>query len=166
MTDAMARVYVSIGSNIGREKNIRGALQSLEQRYGKLFRSSIYETGAVGFDGDNFFNLVAGFDTQESPAQVAEQLHHIEDLHGRNRDGPRFAARTLDIDLLLYDDLVLRDSGVNIPRDEITRYAFVLKPLAEIAGGMRHPVLNRTFADLWAAFDDSDQILWPAEFAP
>jgi len=161
----MARVLVSIGSNIEREKNIRGALDSLQSRYGDLVISTVYETRAVGFDGDNFFNLVAAFETEESPLEVTGNLHAIEGQHGRDRQGPGFAARTLDIDLLLYDDLVLDYNGVKIPRDEITYYAFVLKPLAEIAGNLKHPVTGKTFAELWAAFDDHEQALWPVELA-
>lgn len=162
----MARVFVSIGSNIERERNIRGALDSLQAHFGELVVSRVYETRAIGFEGENFFNLVAAFETGQSPAEVSHTLHAIEDEHGRQRNGPRFAPRTLDIDLLLYDDLVQDEAGVTLPREEITRYAFVLKPLAEIAGERRHPVTGKTYADLWDAFSDHDQALWPVELSP
>lgn len=161
----MARVYVSIGSNIERERHIRAGLVDLEQRFGPLTLSTIYESEAVGFDGDNFYNLVAGFDTALMPQQVATELRAIEERHGRVRSGPRFSSRTLDIDLLLYDDAVLHEGKLDIPRDEIIRNAFVLLPLAEVAPDLRHPVLHERYADLWARFDQASQPLWPIELS-
>lgn len=160
----MARVYVSIGSNIGREQNIRAGVVGLKERFGELVLSSVYESEAVGFDGDSFYNLVAGFDTALSPQQVAAELRDIEEAHGRVRNGPRFSSRTLDIDLLLYDDLVLHEGRLEIPRDEITKNAFVLWPLAEIAPQLKHPQQGVTYGELWAAFDQQSQPLWPVAF--
>lgn len=159
----MARVYVSIGSNIDRDANIRSSLAALKARFGDLVQSHVYESEAVGFDGDPFYNLVVAFDTDESPQQLAETLHRIEDEHGRVRGGDKFAARTLDLDLLLYDQVRMREGRLHLPRDEITRYAFVLLPLAEIAPGERHPETGRTYADLWAEFGHDEQPLWPVE---
>lgn len=152
----MARVYVSIGSNIDRERHVRAALDALEAHYGRIQCSTIYETEAMGFEGDSFYNLVVGFDTTEQPADVSTRLRDIEDRNGRVREGPRFSARTLDLDLLLYDDLILEEGRLQLPRDEITRYAFVLKPLAEIAGSLRHPLTGKTYAQLWAEFPRKD----------
>ncbi len=160
----MARVYVSIGSNIGREQNIRAGVRDLKSRFGALILSSVYESEAVGFDGDSFYNLVAGFDTTLTPQQVAEALRTIEEAHGRIRNGPRFSSRTLDIDLLLYDDLVLHEGKLDVPRDEITRNAFVLWPLAEIAPQLEHPRLGVSYGALWASFDKQSQPLWPVTF--
>ena len=86
---------------------------------------------------------------------MAAELKAIEDRNGRLRSGPRFSARTLDLDLLLYDDLVLETP--RIPRDEILRYAFVLRPLAELDPQLVHPVTGRSMAELWAEFDASGQ---------
>lgn len=158
----MARIFVGVGSNIDRERNIQAGLRALSDAFGKLKASTIYESEAVGFAGDNFFNLVVGFDSADSPEQVSATLRAIEYRFGRDRDGGRFTPRTLDLDLLLYNDLVRNDRGVNVPREDVTRYAFVLQPLAEIAGDLRHPVSGERFADLWAAFDQSSQALWPA----
>lgn len=158
----MARVYVSIGSNIDRDAAIRGGVRALRERFGPLTLSSVYESEAVGFDGDNFYNLVAGFDSDEDVQTVAEALREIEDAHGRVRSGPRFSSRTLDLDLLLYDDLVL--ASPQIPRHEILHNAFVLWPLAEIAPEAVHPQERVTFAVLWARFDKSRQQLWPVPF--
>ena len=161
----MAQVYVSIGSNIERERNIDIALQALAAAYGELQQSSVYESAAVGFDSAPFYNLVVGFQTSDSPQAVQELLHRIEDSQGRLRTG-ELAARTLDLDLLLYDDLVIQEGRLMLPRPDIDRYAFVLGPLAEIAGERQHPVSGVRYADLWSAFDATGQELqridWPA----
>ena len=161
----MARVYVSIGTNIEREQHVRAALDALESCYGQLQCSRVYETSAVGFEGDNFYNLVVGFDTDQTPAEVGEHLRVIEDANGRVRAGPRFSSRTLDIDLLLYDDLVIEEPRLQIPRDEITKHAFVLQPLAEIAGDLRHPLMGQTYAHRWAQFPRQEQRIWAVEFS-
>lgn len=160
----MPRVYVSIGSNIERAASIRAGVQALRARYGAVLLSSVYDTEAVGFEGDDFYNLVAGFDTADDVHAVAAHLRDIEARCGRTRGSARFAPRTLDMDLLLYDDLVLDESELRLPRDEILKYAFVLGPLAEIAGGERHPVLGTRFAALWREFDGARQPLTPVEF--
>lgn len=149
----MARVYVSMGSNIERNVNVRAGLDALRQHFGELLCSAVYESKAVGFAGDNFYNLVVGFDTGEDVYAVARILHEIEDKQKRRRDGGKFASRSLDLDLILYDDLVLAHDRLKIPRDEIETYAFVLQPLAEIAPHARHPVSGIRYAQLWAQFE-------------
>ena len=161
----MSQVYVSVGSNLDRERNIATALQVLTDRYGELQQSSVYESAAVGFDSAPFYNLVLGFSTQESPQVIQDQLHAIEDRCGRQRTAT-LSARTLDLDLLLYDDRVMTDGKLVLPREDINRYAFVLGPLAEIAGTARHPVTAVSYADMWAAFDDSDQLLTRIDWPP
>lgn len=160
----MAKVYISIGSNIDAEKNIRLAIHALQEHYGKLILSSVYESEAVGFDGDNFLNLVVGLKTEEDVYTVAASLRKIEDENGRDRSGLRFSPRTVDLDLLLYDDLILQEEGLDIPRDEITKNAFVLLPLDEIASQLIHPVSGKTMCDHWMSFDQASQKLWPIEF--
>lgn len=161
----MAQVYVSIGSNIDRERSVRAGVAELRDAFGELTLSSVYESEAVGFEGDNFFNLVAGFDTDMPVEEVAALLRQIEDRHGRVRTGPRFSSRTLDIDLLLYDDLVIETESLCLPRDEITKNAFVLWPLAELISDQAHPVLKRAYGELWDAFDKGKQPLWPVTFS-
>ena len=161
----VARVYVSLGSNIERRRHIRHALEHLDKRYGPLTLSGVYESDAVGFDSDPFYNLVAGFDTDESPRQIQDVLHAIESGSGRLRSG-ELAARTLDLDLLLYNDAVINEPGLVLPRDDITRYAFVLRPLAEIAGNERHPVSGESFAEMWAAFDAVSQPMKQVDWPP
>ena len=157
----MARVYVSIGSNIDRDHNVAAALASLQREFGELQQSTVYETEAVGFEGDPFYNLVVGFDTDLSPREVAALLHRIEDQQGRQRRAGKFSARTLDLDLLMYDQLVLDEDHLKLPRPEILDYAFVLRPLAEIAGDLRHPLAGCSLAALWNAFDAAAQPMWP-----
>ena len=157
----MARVYVSIGSNIERESNIHAAVQALRKRFGSLKLSSVYENQPIGFEGENFYNLVAGFDTDDSPESVAASLHDIEQQYGRKRGPSRFISRTIDLDLLLYDNLISEQSALRLPRREIDEYACVLRPLAELAPEARHPCSGETFAALWARFDKAAQPLTP-----
>ena len=158
----MARVFVSVGSNIDRERNIRSSLDAMEAAFGELAISTVYETVAVGFEGDNFFNVVVAFDTDLPLERVAAGLREIELAHRRERGSKRFAPRTLDLDLLLFDAVVTDEP--ELPRGEIVKYAFVLKPLAELAPTLRHPTLGTPYAELWKAFDAGEQRLWPVEF--
>lgn len=152
----MTRGYISIGSNIDKDKHIPASLRALEQAFGKLTVSSIYESEAVGFTGDVFYNLVAGFDSDLEVKAVAKQLRQIELDNGRTPDSRKFAARTLDLDLVLYGELIVNDGRLQIPRDEIEHYAFVLEPLAEIAPALKHPVNHISYAELWQQFDKTD----------
>lgn len=159
----MPKVYISIGSNIERERNVRAAVRLLRKHFGTLTLSRVYQTPAEGFEGEDFYNLVAAFDTTRALDEVLAILHSIEDACGRVRGGEKFSARTLDLDILLYDDLVRHDGKIDIPRNEITKYAFVLGPLAELAPNRRHPESGRTFAQLWENFDGTRRVLRPVE---
>jgi 2-amino-4-hydroxy-6-hydroxymethyldihydropteridine diphosphokinase len=152
----MPKGFISIGSNINKDKHIPVSLRELEHHFGKLVISSIYESEPVGFTGDTFYNLVVSFNSELSVKEVAKQLRQIELDNGRTRDSQKFSARTLDLDLILYDDLIINDGRLQIPRDEIERYAFVLEPLAEIAPDLKHPVSHLSYADLWEKFDKTN----------
>lgn len=156
----MARVYISIGSNIEPLHHIRAGLTHLQRQFGPLILSSVYESQAVGFKGDNFYNLVTGFDTSMTIYQVVDILRHIEQVNGRQRQSKRFSARTLDLDLLLYDDLILKADNLEVPRDEISQYAFVLLPLAEIAPTARHPLTGQRYSEMVKQFNHPEQPLW------
>lgn len=160
----MTAVYLSLGSNIDRYHHIEAGLDALTERFGALTVSTVFESEAVGFNGDNFLNLVVGMETVLSVAQLSECLKRIEAEHGRERSAPKFSARTLDIDILTYDDWVGVHEGVRLPRPEITENAFVLQPLAEIAPALLHPQLQVSYAELWRRYDTSIQRLWPVEF--
>ena len=162
----MPRVYIGIGSNVDRENSIRGAVRELTALYGRLALSPVYESQAHGFDGDNFYNLVAGFDTKESIEHVKETLSRIESRFGRTRGENRFSARTLDLDLLLYDDIVRHDSQVTLPHPDIRRYAFVLCPLADIAPDLRHPETGFTCARMRERFGSGKKEIWKTDFDP
>ena len=156
------RAWLSLGSNIDREHNIRSAVRELENIYGGLVRSSVYESAAVGTEGAHFLNMVVGIETDVSLTELSSRLRAIEEGHGRERGEDRFAPRTLDIDLLTYGDRIVRNGeSVLLPRDEITRYAFVLRPLAEVAGAERHPLNGKSYRELWEEFDQGLQPLWP-----
>lgn len=149
------KAYVSIGSNVERDQHIPQVLRDLTERFGELRVSSVYETAAVGFAGDPFYNLVVGFDTALDVDQLAQVLSELEQRHGRCREAKKFSSRTLDLDLILYGDLVRTDRKPYLPRDEIARYAFMLEPLVEIAPDVRNPLTGELYAGLWAAYDKS-----------
>lgn len=152
----MTRVYVGIGSNIEPRAHIPKALALLRARFGAVIVSPVYSCPAVGFSGADFLNLVVGFDTELDPPMLIQALHCIEEHCGRKRD-TGLHARSMDLDLLLYGDMVSSEAGV--PRDDVLRYAFTLKPLADIAAASCHPVDGRSYTRLWDAFDPRDQPL-------
>jgi 2-amino-4-hydroxy-6-hydroxymethyldihydropteridine diphosphokinase len=156
----MARVYLSLGSNLEPVRYLNAALDELRARFGELSVSPAYRSKSVGFDGADFVNLAVGLNTELSPEALNAWLHALEDRHGRRRDVPRFSDRTLDVDIVLYDDLVRQGEGhLDIPRKEL-RHAFVLKPIADIAPQLKHPVSGRTMASLWSAFPaDSEPLI-------
>jgi 2-amino-4-hydroxy-6-hydroxymethyldihydropteridine diphosphokinase len=156
----MQKAYVSIGSNIERDHHIKAGMEALQNLFGELHASPVYESASVGFDGDNFYNLVVGFETDMDPVALVDVCHEIEKKYDRRRDANRFSARTLDIDVLLLGDAIFENEGISIPRKEITEYAFVLQPLADIVGENYHPVLGKTYSQLWMEFDKGEQSLW------
>jgi 2-amino-4-hydroxy-6-hydroxymethyldihydropteridine diphosphokinase len=154
----MPEIFASIGSNIDAENNIRSAVQALEKRFGSLRLSSVYQSQAVGFDGDDFLNLVVAFDSDQSPVMIQKQFHDIEIEHGRQRGDKAFASRSLDIDLLLYNDLIMDNGKLHLPRDEIEKYAFVLAPLAEISPQNMHPETGVSYGEMWREFTGPREI--------
>lgn len=152
----MSTVYLGLGSNVDARRNIRIAIEWLQEHFIDAAFSPVYQSPAVGFDGEDFLNLVARVETRADPLSLKQLLNEFEDSHGRNRDAPKFSDRTVDIDILLYDELVISDSDLEIPRAEITRFAHVLKPLADIAADLLYPGGEQTIADLWADFPKND----------
>ena len=160
----MVNVYVGIGSNVNRYYHIAESLDALQNTFGRLFVSSVYESKSVGFVGSNFLNLVVGFSTACSVDDLQKILKSIEDDNGRIRSGPKFSARTLDIDILTYGQKVGLVDGVLLPREEILQNAFVLKPLVDIAAEDIHPVVSKNYGELWANYDKYSQQLWTVDF--
>ena len=160
----MPRVYLSLGSNVDREINIRNALKGLKNRFGELMVSPVYECPAVGFSGDDFYNLVVGFDSELAVGEIAVILRKLEDDNGRIRGADKFAPRTLDIDLLTYGDTVGTVDAIELPRDEILKYAFVLKPLADVAAEEKHPLTGNTYKEHWQLMSHAQNDLFQIDF--
>ena len=155
----MATVYVGLGSNIDPEANLHLGIRELRRRYGEVRSSAVYRSAAVGFEGEDFLNLVAAFESETSPWAICDDIEAIHNLAGRDRNGGKWESRPLDIDLLLYNDRIIDERPVRIPRDDILEYSFVLRPLAELAPDLVHPVTGRTMREHWQAFDASRQPL-------
>jgi len=160
----MTRVYLGVGSNIERERYITAGLDALEGLFGPLALSPVYDSAAIGFEGQPFLNLVAGVDTALDVGDLARRLRHLEFEHGRPPNASRFSARQLDIDILTYGDASGLIGGVELPRGEILENAFVLCPLADLAPDDIHPVAGRTYRELWQNYDKSSQALVKVEF--
>ncbi len=143
--------YLGIGSNVDPERHVRAAVRALRARFDKVRLSPIYRASAVGFDGADFINLVAAVDTDLGPLPLKHWLNELEDTHGRRRDVPKFSDRTLDVDILLWGDLVLHSPELVLPRPEVFRFDHVLRPLADLAPELPCPGRRETFAALWAA---------------
>ncbi|WP_102797403.1 2-amino-4-hydroxy-6-hydroxymethyldihydropteridine diphosphokinase [Bowmanella denitrificans] len=159
----MAQIYISLGSNVQREKHTRAGLDALFAAFGTLQLSSLFESEAVGFAGKAFFNMVIGAQTRLSVDEVVKTLKAIEASNGRLQGDKKFAPRTLDLDLLLYDDLV-QGEPLTLPRAEILHNAFVLWPLAELIPARLHPQTQTSYAQLWQDYDKDSQKLWKVEF--
>lgn len=153
-------VYLGIGSNIDATNNILKAKQVLIDCFENVRFSRTFESEAVGFKGDNFLNLVAQMTTEKPLESFIAQLKQIEDKLGRQRGGAKFSARHIDIDILLYGDLIC-ESPIQLPRDEILKNAYVLWPLAELAPDLLDPLSKQSYASLWQHFDKSKQTLFP-----
>ena len=153
----MSRVYLSLGSNIDAEYHVRAAMEALCAAFPSCRFSPVYRSRAVGFEGDDFLNLAAMVETDMDPGQLRTWLRDLEDRHGRNRRQPRFSDRTLDIDILLIDAPVVCSEELDVPRAEILKFAHVLKPLADLAPDLVHPVVGQTLSQLWrdSGLDDS-----------
>lgn len=159
----MTRVYIGVGSNIERERHIAAALDRLDDLFGDLVVSPVYESEAIGFSGAAFLNLVVGLDTDLSVADLLAAVRAIESDYGNSGHLPKFSARSLDLDLLTYGDYCGARDGIVLPRSDITEYAYALWPLADIAAGELHPQLQISYRELRERFGDSQQ-LWPVPF--
>lgn len=162
----MGVVFLGIGSNIDPARNLRLAVIELRRRFGEIKPSAVYRNAPVGFDGADFLNMVVRLESPLRPGDLLRELEEIHDLSGRVRDGDRHASRELDLDLLLYDRLVREDGGIELPRADVLRYDFVLRPLAEMAPEYVHPLTGRRLADHWQEMASADRrmVLEPFRF--
>lgn len=160
----MSYLYISLGTSIDREHHVKHGLTELTKLFGALTLSSLYESKAVGFEGSNFYNMVVGAETNSTVEEISSCLRDIEFKYGREKEAKKFSPRTLDLDILLFDELVL-NTPVQIPRDEITKNAFVLWPLAEIAENLKHPIINQSYGQLWNDFDKASQSIKQIPFS-
>jgi len=160
----MTAVFLGVGSNIERERYVVAGLDALAGLFGELRLSSVYDSEAIGFAGQPFLNLVVGIETDLGPGELYRLLRHIETEHGRPANATRFSPRQLDIDILTHGVLAGTVEGVVLPRPEILENAFVLCPLAELAGPELHPVLGKSYAELWQGYDRSSQSLARVDF--
>jgi 2-amino-4-hydroxy-6-hydroxymethyldihydropteridine diphosphokinase len=152
----MTQVFVAGGSNVEPEKNLKLALAELERSHGPLHISPAYRNQAVGFEGVDFINLVVGFKTNDDVIQVRERLQKIEALCGRPPDAPKWAPRSMDLDILLFGDEVRDEPGLVLPRPDLVRRPYMLKPIVDIAPDFEHPTLHKTMRELWEAFEEKD----------
>jgi 2-amino-4-hydroxy-6-hydroxymethyldihydropteridine diphosphokinase len=155
----MASIFLGLGSNESPQKKLRLAVSELRSRYGELTLSPVYQSAAVGFDGADFLNLVVHLQSEDSPLAICNAIELIHNIAGRERGSDKWEARTLDIDLLLYNDLVRDDRPVHVPRDDILQYSFVLKPISELAPDLVHPVTGKTMLEHWQEFDPASHPL-------
>ena len=147
----MAEVFLALGSNVDAERRLRQAATLLKQGFPGIRFSACYRNPAVGFEGDDFVNAAALFQSDADIPALLERLHAIEEQCGRYRDDPKWAPRAMDLDVLLLDHRVGEWPGLKLPRPDLMRRAFMLGPAAELAPQFRHPVAQRTLAELWAA---------------
>jgi len=157
MTDAdqpkPVDVFFSIGSNVNPEANVQFAWSEIDQIFEIKQVSSVYKNKSVGFEGDYFLNMVLKLSTTRSPYEIVEELNRIESTAGREIGKGTFDSRTLDIDMILYGDLVDPEEPLKLPRKDIDLYSFVIGPLAEIEPRGIHPVSGKSFIELWEGFN-------------
>ena len=149
----MVEVYVAAGSNVEPVRNLCKALAAIDAAFGPLLLSPAYRNKAVGFEGADFINLVVGFSTQEPVTVVRRRLQEIEAACDRPPGAPKWAPRTMDLDILLYGAIVSSEPGLLLPRPDLLRRPYMLKPIADIAPEVRHPTLHKTMRELWDEFD-------------
>lgn len=160
----MTWVTLGIGSNINARDNLASCLDMLLLTFHDMALSSVFESEAIGYDGDNYLNMVVGFETDASLPSIIDTIKEVERKHGRQPKQERFASTTLDIDLLTYGQKQGNTHGLTLPRGEITTNAFVLWPLSQVAPRHKHPVEQKTFKQLWAEYPKDSQKLWPVDF--
>jgi 2-amino-4-hydroxy-6-hydroxymethyldihydropteridine diphosphokinase len=157
----MSRTYIGLGSNLGnRESNLREAVKAIGSSAGRVVAcSSVYETEAWGFTSSNMFlNMVLITDTHLLPGELLKEIMKIESHLGRKRSQERYASRTIDIDILLYNNDIINDHDLVIPHPLMHKRKFVLVPFCEIAPEVIHPVLKKSMITLLKECNDNKPV--------
>jgi 2-amino-4-hydroxy-6-hydroxymethyldihydropteridine diphosphokinase len=157
----MKIVYLGIGTNLGnREKNLEQAVAKVQEFIGIILKSSsIYETAPWGFKSeDEFLNMVVKVETSLSPSGLLGRLLMIESLLGRVRGEKHYSSRLIDIDILLYENLIVNELSLKIPHPLLQDRKFVLVPLCEIAADMIHPVLKKSMMEILEMCADKSKV--------
>jgi 2-amino-4-hydroxy-6-hydroxymethyldihydropteridine diphosphokinase len=155
----MPQVFVAAGSNVAPTENMLLATCELKRTFADIRFSPWYQNKAAGFEGSDFINLVAAFTTELPVDELLLVLRGIESLCGRPRGAPRWAPRSMDLDVLLYGDLVCKRPGLTLPRPDLLVRAYVLGPLFDLAPELTHPTAGVTIGELWRRFDQSSHPL-------
>ena len=147
------RYYVSLGSNLNRRAHLSCAVRFLQASFQHIRLSPVYQSPAYGFDGPDFYNMVVAFDSAFSPLALKRWLRELEYACGRSCDQSRFSNRTLDMDILLAGDVIMHSEKLRLPRPELTKRAYVLKPIFDLAPDLTHPENSQTIKTLWQHLD-------------
>ncbi len=153
--------YLSGGSNVEPEKNLLAAARELKRSFPGTRFSRCYRNRAVGFEGPDFINFAAELPVSGGPEWLRAELQRIEALCGREPGAPRWAPRSMDLDVLLFGDEQLSMPGLVVPRPDLLKRAFMLGPLAELAPAVVHPREMRRMDELWREFDRDSHVLVP-----
>ena len=158
MNNKSIRYYLSLGSNINRLAHLVCAVRFLKASFRQVSCSPVYQSPAYGFEGPDFYNMVVAFDSAFQPLALKRWLRELEYACGRSRQQTRYSNRTLDMDILLADQLILNHKNLRLPRPELTKRAYVLKPLVDLAPELSHPETGQKIADIWQQFDATESV--------
>lgn len=150
------RYYLSLGSNLNRRAHLACAIRFLKASFQTVDYSPVYQSPAYGFDGPDFYNMVVAFDSAFSPLALKKWLRNLEYVCGRSRQQIRYSNRTLDMDILLAGNLILKYKNLRLPRPELIKRAYVLKPFCDLVPELIHPESEQKIADIWQQLDASE----------
>ena len=158
---ASKSVYIALGSNKGNKlEHLQLAIDAIFERVGTIRKiSKVYETPALGFEGDDFYNACIKIETELKPKKLLKTLKQIESDLGRTaKQSDSYESREIDLDILFYEEEVINEKSLIIPHPAIHLRKFVLEPLSTIARDVKHPVLNKTISELLDACNDKSEI--------
>ena len=157
----MSLAYLSLGSNVGDKiKNLQLALDQIDSKIGSVITiSNLYENPPFGFKGDLFYNCCISVKTKLTPTLLLDELLNIEIEGGRLRDNKKgYKSRTIDLDILFYEDQIINSEGLKIPHPKLQEREFVIRPLLDIAPSKIHPLLEKSVFEIGKKFDDFNSL--------